>query len=211
MHFSYAFNKSWRSETLLVLQQPLSGLCQCFFVDMYRHFLQNTLVACLSCHFSLLLVHKVSSLSSVIHETWHMSVWTASTQQCTLHVQGDTKRERLKTPTKIEEIQEKKIIDRNWTITTFLLRDSNPHYQCLKLTSCRRRPPPRMHSFIATTHFKSSRSFVSHSAEHATHTEWHKRTGTFDMRSGSERMHTWRRTPSTGRNFQTLIIWITVS
>ena len=28
------------------------------------------------------------------------------------------------------------------------------------------------------------------------------------MRSGSERMHTWRRTPSTGRNFQTLIIWI---
>ena len=31
------------------------------------------------------------------------------------------------------------------------------------------------------------------------------------MRSGSERMHTWRKTPSTGRNFQTLIIWITVS
>ena len=31
------------------------------------------------------------------------------------------------------------------------------------------------------------------------------------MRSGSERMHTWRRTPSTGRNFQTLIMWITVS
>ena len=51
----------------------------------------------------------------------------------------------------------------------------------------------------------------SHSAEHATHTEWHKRTGTFEMRSGSERMYTWRRTPSTGRDFQTLIIWITVS
>ena len=31
------------------------------------------------------------------------------------------------------------------------------------------------------------------------------------MRSGSERMHTWRMTPSTGRKFQTLIIWITVS
>ena len=43
------------------------------------------------------------------------------------------------------------------------------------------------------------------------YTEWHKKTGTFEMRSGSERMHTWRRTPSTGRNFQTLIIWITVS
>ena len=40
------------------------------------------------------------------------------------------------------------------------LRDSNPDYQCLKITSCRWRPPPRMHSFTATTHFKSSRSFV---------------------------------------------------
>ena len=79
----------------------------------------------------------------------------------------------------------KQFIDRNWTITTCLLRDSNPDYQCLKITS--------------------------HSAEHATHTGWHKRMGTFEMRSGSERMHTWRRTPSTGRNFQKLIIWITVS
>ena len=70
------------------------------------------------------------------------------------------KRELLKTPTKIEEIQEKKFIDRNWTITTCLLIDSNPNYQCLKITSCRWRPP-RMHSFTATTHFKSSRSFVS--------------------------------------------------
>ena len=53
-------------------------------------------------------------------------------------LQGDTKkRELLKNPTKIEEIQEKKIIDRNWTITTCLLRESNPNYQCLKITSCR--------------------------------------------------------------------------
>ena len=51
----------------------------------------------------------------------------------------------------------------------------------------------------------------SHSAEHATHTGWHKRTGTFEMCSGSESILTWRRTPSTGRNFQTLTIWITVS
>ena len=71
------------------------------------------------------------------------------------------KRELSKNPTKIEEIQEKKIIDRNWTITTCLLRDSNPKYQCLKITSCRWRPPPRMHYFTATTHFKSYRSFVS--------------------------------------------------
>ena len=71
------------------------------------------------------------------------------------------KRELLKNTTKIEEIQGKKFIDRNWTITTCLLRDSTPNYHRLKITSCRWRPPPRMHSFTATTHFKSSRSFVS--------------------------------------------------
>ena len=77
-------------------------------------------------------------------------------------IQGDTKkRELLKNPTKIEEIQEKKFINRNLTTKTCLLRDSNPNYQCLKITSFRWRPPPRMHSFTATTHFKSSRSFVS--------------------------------------------------
>jgi hypothetical protein len=71
------------------------------------------------------------------------------------------KPEILKNPTKIEEIQGKKCIHRNWTITTCLLRDSNPNYQCLKITSCRWRLPPRRHSFTATTHFKISRSFVS--------------------------------------------------
>ena len=50
---------------------------------------------------------------------------------------------------------------------------------------------------------------LSHSAEHAPHTGWHKRTRTFEMPSGSERMHTWRRTPYTGSSFQILIIWIT--
>ena len=69
--------------------------------------------------------------------------------------------ELLKNPTKVEEIQKKKIIDSNWTITTCLLRDSNPNYHCLKIASCRWRPPPSMHSFTATTHFKSSRSFLS--------------------------------------------------
>ena len=54
-------------------------------------------------------------------------------------IQSDTKkRELLKTLTKIEEIQEKQFIDRNRTITTWLLRDSNPNYQCLKTcTACR--------------------------------------------------------------------------
>ena len=32
-----------------------------------------------------------------------------------------------KNPTKIEEIQEKKFVDWNWTITNCLLRDSNPN------------------------------------------------------------------------------------
>ena len=76
-------------------------------------------------------------------------------------IQSDTKKgELLENPTKIEEIEEKKI-DRNWTITPCLLRDSNTNYQYLKITSCRWRPPSRMHSFTATMHFKSSRSFVS--------------------------------------------------
>ena len=118
----------------------------------------------------------------------------------------------------------KKFIDRNWTITTCLLRDSNPNYQCLKIMSCRWRPPPRMHSFTPTTHFKISRSFVSPCVccmlcrmrlcrilQSMQHTQGDtKERELFEMRSGSERMHTWR-TPSTGRNFKTLIIWITVS
>ena len=78
-------------------------------------------------------------------------------------IHGDTKKNGnfWKTQQKLKKSKKKKIIDRNWTITTFLLRDSNPNYQCWKITSCRWHPPPRMHSFTATTHFKSSRSFVS--------------------------------------------------
>ena len=64
-----------------------------------------------------------------------------------------------KTQQKLKKL--KKNIDRNWNIRTCLLRDSNPNYQCLKIMSCRWSPPPRMHSFTATRHFKSSRSFVS--------------------------------------------------
>ena len=78
-----------------------------------------------------------------------------------LYTAWHKKRELLKNPTKIEEIQEKKFIDRNWTITTCLLRDSHPNYQCLKITSCRWRRRPHTHSFTATTHFKSSHSFMS--------------------------------------------------
>jgi len=43
------------------------------------------------------------------------------------------KRELFKNPTKIEEIQGKKIIDRKWTIKTCLLRDSNPNINVWKL------------------------------------------------------------------------------
>ena len=65
-------------------------------------------------------------------------------------------------PTKIEEIQEKKFIDRNWTIKTCLLRYSNPNYQCLKITSCRWRPPPRMHYFTAITRLRRILQSMQH-------------------------------------------------
>jgi len=46
-------------------------------------------------------------------------------------VQRDTKkRDVLKNPTKTEEIQQQKFIDRNLTIITCLLRDSNPKIVC---------------------------------------------------------------------------------
>jgi len=86
--------------------------------------------------------------------------WRTDYKFRSCYIQGDTKK-LLKNPTKIEEIQEKKFIDRNWTIKTCLLRYINPNYQRLKITSCRWRRPPRMHCFTATTHFKSSRCFVS--------------------------------------------------
>ena len=79
-------------------------------------------------------------------ETWHITAtYTLRTRTKIVQtgqflnlIQGDTKkRELLKNPTNIEEIQKKKIIDRNWNITTCLLRDSNPDYQCLKITSYR--------------------------------------------------------------------------
>ena len=77
-------------------------------------------------------------------------------------IQVDTKKTgTFAIPNKNWRNPRKKNIDRKWTITTCLLRDSNPIYQCLKITSCRWRPPPRTHAFTGTTHFKSSRSFVS--------------------------------------------------
>ena len=77
-------------------------------------------------------------------------------------LQGDTKkRDLLKNPTKIEEIQKKNLLTEIEPLQLPFLRDSNPNYHCLKITSYRWRPPPRMHSFTATARFKSSRSFVS--------------------------------------------------
>ena len=169
-------------------------------------------------HFTLL-------IPCTLVQSAHKSIYGINKTQFLTSTGWHKKKRTFEKPNKNWRNPRKKYIDRNWTITTCLLRASNPNYQCLKITSCRWRPPPSMHSFTATTHFKSSR-FLCHpvcvacSAEcdsvafcraSNTHTGWHKRTGTFEMRSGSERMHTWRRTPSTGRNFQTLIIWFTVS
>ena len=101
---------------------------------------------------------------------WHLVFVTRyrwlSSMQVDLHTRESSTGWHKKTgnfeyPNKNWRNLRKKIIDRNGTITTCLLRDSNPAYQCLKITSCRWCPPPRMHCLTATTHFKSSRSFVS--------------------------------------------------
>ena len=77
-------------------------------------------------------------------------------------IQGDTKNGKFrKTQQKLKNSKEKKLLTEIEPLQLAFLRDSNPNYQCLKITSCRWRPPPRMHSFTATTHLKSSRSFVS--------------------------------------------------
>jgi len=63
-------------------------------------------------------------------------------------IQGDTKKtENFEKPNKNWRNPTKKIIGRNGTITSCLLKGSNPNYQCLKITSCKWRPPPRTHSF----------------------------------------------------------------
>ena len=142
-----------------------------------------------------------------------------------VNIRGDTKkRELLKNPTKIEEIQGKKIIDRNWTIKTCLLRNSNPNYQCLKISPvdgvllhvcilslplCISKVPVLLCHPVCVACYIECDS-VAFCRACNTHRVTEK-NGNFEIRSGSERMHTWRRTPSTGRNFQILIIWITVS
>ena len=88
-------------------------------------------------------------------------LWCGERRKTAISTGWHKKTGTFENPNKHWRNSRKKNIDRNWTITTWLLRDSNPNYQCLKTTSCRWRPPPRMHSFTPTTHFKSSRSFVS--------------------------------------------------
>ena len=129
------------------------------------------------------------------------------------NIQGDTKKTgTFEKPNKNWRNPREKFINRNWTITTCPLRDSNPNYQCLKITFVD--GVVLLHVCIPSLPLRISKVpvllchpvCVACSAHRVT-----QKTGTFEMRSDSERMHTWRRTPSTGRNFQTLIIWITVS
>jgi len=106
-----------------------------------------------------------------LHWEGHMSmsywahwllVWTSR------YVQVTQKKGTFEKSNKNWKKSNKKFIGTNWTNKTCLLRDSNPNYQCLKITFCRWRNPPRMHSFTATTHFKSSRSFVEEYAIYRT-------------------------------------------
>jgi tmRNA-binding protein len=60
---------------------------------------------------------------------FNLVLWCLFALTCSvIYRETQKKRELLKNPTKIEEIQEKKFIDRNLTIATCLLRDSNPNY-----------------------------------------------------------------------------------
>jgi len=65
-----------------------------------------------------------------------------------------------KTQQKLKKSKKKNFIDRNWTITTCLLRDSNPNYQCLKVQGLKVPVPQCCQLYMAaTTHFKSSHFF----------------------------------------------------
>ena len=141
-----------------------------------------------------------------------------------LHIQDDTKKGTFEKPNKNWRNPRKKFIGRNWTTTTCLLRDSNPNYQFWKLCpvdgvllhvcilslplSISKFPVLLCHSVCVACSAESDGVAFCRACN--THRVTQK-NGKFEIRSGSERMHTWRRTPSTGRNFQTLIIWITVS
>ena len=105
-------------------------------------------------HFTLL-------IPCTLVQSAHKSIYGINKTQFLTSTGWHKKKRTFEKPNKNWRNPRKKYIDRNWTITTCLLRASNPNYQCLKITSCRWRPPPSMHSFTATTHFKSSRSFVS--------------------------------------------------
>jgi hypothetical protein len=104
----------------------------------------------------IIYIHKTITL-----KPFFLCIWNIQSLYTNGYTGWHIKTGTFEKPNKNWRNPRKKFIDRNWTITTCLLRDSNPDYQCLKITSCGWRPPPRMHSFTATTHFKSSRSIVS--------------------------------------------------
>ena len=133
--------------TLSVISFPLTPACPGIQYSPTACRVEMSFNACWHCR----------TKGDVVSAAWSAFRAAWLSEQIQWHKKAGT----FEKPPKIEEIQEKKIIDRNWNITTRLLRDSNPNYQCLKITSCRWCRPPRMHSFTATTHFESSRSFVS--------------------------------------------------
>ena len=92
----------------------------CPYVTEHTHKIPNNMCN-LQFHISYIhvLTRKNVDPKSCIYIEWHKKTGT------------------FEKPNKNLRNPRKKIIDRNWTITTCLLRDSNPNYQCLKITSCR--------------------------------------------------------------------------
>ena len=107
---------------------------------------------------------------------WFKMNWNLEkTVECWQITQGDTKKTgTFEKPNKNWRNPRKKIIDRNWTIKTCLLRDSNPNYQCLKITSsCRWCPPPRMPLRISKVPVLLCHPVcVWHALENATDLQW---------------------------------------
>ena len=93
-----------------------------------------------------------SAIKTSIASSWHFISTYSLTQK-----NGNF----WKTQQKLKKSNKKNFIDRNWTITTCLLRDSNPNYQCLKITSCRWCTPLRMHSFNLLLRFPIARCNIS--------------------------------------------------
>ena len=107
------------------------------------------------------LVDQLTSARSCNYSCTSSWWWVSTRETCRAVYRVTQKRGTFEKPNKNWRNPTKNFIDRNWTITTCLLRESNPDYQCLKITSCRWRPPLRMQSFNLPLRFPIARCNIS--------------------------------------------------